>query len=282
MSKNNKISIRGKVKIFHQDDVSYVVKPKKKELSTLFNYLNTREVLCYPEIILETNDEIKYKYYEDSYFMSPSKDESLIRSMGELHYKTTYFKDVSRKKYKDIYNTLIGNIDYLKEYYEELIRTIDFSVYMSPSDYLFSRNYSIINSNLIFIEKELNQWFNLVKDKTKERVCVVHNNLSRENIIMGENVVLTGWDNYLVDTRVLDIYKLYKREYKNMDFINLFKIYNEEYPLDKEEVNLLLVMISMPKKLERTGSQYERVCEVKELLDYIYRTNSLIKSGVFE
>ncbi len=276
MSKINKIQIKGNVKILTTEEGKYVIKPKKKDLSTLFNYLNTREFNIYPEIIEETKDEIKYKYYEDDPFSSNTKDIDLIKTISSLHYKTTYFKDISRKKYKDIYNTLIGNIDYLKEFYENLIRTIDLKIYMSPSDYLLARNYSIINSNLVFIEKELNSWYNLVKDKTKEKVCIVHNNLKRENFIEGEKSLLTSWDNYLVDTRILDIYKLYKKEYKTMDFTNLLKIYNDEYPLDKDEAKLLLIMISMPTTLEENNKEYDKIKEINSLLDYIYRTNYLI------
>lgn len=282
MNKINKIQIRGNVKILSTKEGKYVTKPKKKDLTTLFNYLNTRGIDIYPEILEETKEEIKYKYYEDNSFYSPTKDEDLIKTISSLHYKTTYYKDVSRRKYKDIYNTLIGNIDYLKEYYDNLIRTIDFKIYMSPSDYLLARNYTIINSNLIFIEKELNSWYNLVKDKTKEKVCIIHNNLKRENFIEGEKTILTGWDNYLVDTRILDIYKLYKKEYKNMDFTNLLKIYNEEYPLDNEETKLLQIMISMPRTIEQTNSEYDKIKEINSILDYIYRTNELIKTGVLK
>ncbi|MCI8330757.1 MAG: hypothetical protein HFE04_01500 [Bacilli bacterium] len=282
MNKINKIQIRGNVKILSTKEGKYVTKPKKKDLTTLFNYLNTRGIDIYPEILEETKEEIKYKYYEDNSFYSPTKDEDLIKTISSLHYKTTYYKDVSRRKYKDIYNTLIGNIDYLKEYYDNLIRTIDFKIYMSPSDYLLARNYTIINSNLIFIEKELNSWYNLVKDKTKEKVCIIHNNLKRENFIEGEKTILTGWDNYLVDTRILDIYKLYKKEYKSMDFTNLLKIYNEEYPLDNEETKLLQIMISMPRTIEQTNSEYDKIKEINSILDYIYRTNELIKTGVLK
>lgn len=282
MNKIKKITIRGKVKILETDEDKIVIKPKKKELEPLFNYLNTRGLDIYPDIIEETKDEIKYKYYEDNKFMSITKDEDLIKSISNLHYKTTYYKDISRKKYKDIYSTLIGNIDYLKDYYESLIRKIDFKPYMSPSDYLLARNYTIINSNLLFIEKELNSWYKLVKDKTREKVCIVHNNLRRENFIQGEKSLLTGWDNFLVDTRILDIYKLYKKEYKTMDFTNLLKIYNEEYPLEEDEKKLLLVMISMPSTLEETKSEYQKIKEINHLLDYIYRTNALIKSETFK
>lgn len=284
MEKIKKITIKGKAKILETDENRIVIKPKKKDLKSLFDYLSTRGFDSYPNILEENKDEIRYKYYEENNIFNEDNiiDEDFIREISSLHYKTTYYKNISRKKYKEIYNKLIDNIDYLKDYYSNLIKKIDGEIYMSPSSYLFARNYTIINSNLLYLEKELNAWYNLVKDKTKERVAIIHNNLKKDNFIRGEKNILTSWDNYLVDTPILDIYKLYKNEYKKMDFISLLKIYNETYPLKKEEIKLLFIMISMPKKIEKTKNEYANIKEIKELLDYTYRTNEIIKSGIFD
>lgn len=284
MQKINRITIKGKAKILEGEDERIVVKPKKKDLTSLFEYLSLRGFSNYPKIVGEDKDEVRYQFVDSvtPFLGDENLEEDFIKSVANLHYKTSYFKNVSRKKYKDIYNTLIDNIDFLKDFYSELIKKCDVEVYMAPSSYLFARNYSIINSNLMYIERELNQWYNLVKDKTKERVSIVHNNLKKDNFIRGDENILISWDDYLVDTPILDIYKLYKSEYKKMDFVSLFKIYNETFPLTKEEAKLLFVMISTPKKLDFSGSEYERVIQVKEILDYTYRTNAIIKSGVFD
>lgn len=283
MTKINKIEIKGKAKIFETDEGLSVVKKKNKDLNSLFEYLNTRGYNNYPSILSEDDNEVRYKYYDETlpFLEDDVNDEDFIRTVADLHYKTTYYKSVSKSKYKEIYNNLIDNIDYLKDYYSSLIKKIDAEVYMAPSSYLLARNYSIINSNLIYIEKELNAWYKLVSEKTKERVTIVHNNLKRDNFIRGDNVLIS-WDNYLVDTPVLDIYKLYRSDYKKLDFESLLRVYNEKFKLTNEEVKLFYIMISMPKKLEEEGSEYNRVKEVNQILDYIYRTNKLIKSGVFD
>lgn len=283
MKKINKIIIRGKAKILESDTDKVVIRRKSKDLSSLFEYLNSRGYNNYPKIIEENKEEIRYKYYDETlpFYEESINDEDFIRAVADLHYKTTYFKNVSKKKYKEIYNNLIDNIDYLKDYYNDLIKKIDGEEYMSPSSYLFARNFSIINSNLIYVEKELNAWYKLVSDKTKERVVIVHNNLKRDNFIRGDNVIIS-WDNYMVDTPILDIYKLYKSEYKNLDFVNLLRVYNETFELTNEEIKLFNIMISMPKKFEVSGSEYKKVMEVNDMLSYLYKTNDLIKSGVFD
>ncbi len=280
-NKISKIRLIGNVKIIETPIEKRVVKAKTKDLEPLFEYLKERGLDITPQILESTNTEITYKYYEENKTFQIDKSYDLIKLVSTLHYKTAYYKPVSRKKYKDIYNTLIDNVDYLKEYYNDLITKIDNTLFMSPSEYLLARNYTIINTSLIYIEKELNAWYNLVKDKTKERVSIVHNNLKLNNYIKGEKEVLTSWDNFLVDTPILDLYKLYKNEYKNIDFASLLKEYNNTFKLTKEEVKLLFILISMPIKLESTKDEYETVREVKRALDYIYRTNKVITSSIF-
>ncbi len=280
-NKINKFTIKGKTKILETSDGLVVIKKKNKDLSALFDYLSKRDLNIYPEVLEETSDEIKYKYYKEFQNFETDTDTELMKVISSLHYKTAYYKNVSRKKYKDIYNTLIDNVDYLKDYYNNVIKEIDNETYMSPSSYLLARNFTIINTSLIYIEKELNSWYNLVKDKTKERVAVIHNNLKKDNFINGEENILISWDNYLVDTPILDIYKLYRNEYKSIDFINALKTYNENFTLTKEEQKLFFIMISMPKKIEEENNEYKKVKEIKELLDYMYRTNKIVSSRIF-
>lgn len=275
----NKISLKGKAKILEEGDTKYVIKPKNKSVKDLFEYLDSRNYSSHPKIIDESDKEIKYEYVDGN---KNNSLKSLAKHISNLHSSTTYYKDVSTSKYKNIYNKLIDNVDYLKDFYQRKIMEIDNERYMSPSSYLLARNYSLFNSNLIFIEKEINKWYNLVKDKTKERVAVVHNNLKKDNLLVGSEEVLTGWDKFIVDTPVLDLYKLYKNEYLDSDFEEMMTSYLEEYKLNKEEICLFTFLISMPPSLKIKGSELEKVKEVKSIVDYLNRTNKLIKSGVFD
>ncbi len=275
----NKITLKGKAKILEEGDTKYVIKPKNKSVKDLFEYLDSRNYSSHPKIIDESDKEIKYEYVDGN---KNNSLKALAKHISNLHSSTTYYKDVSTSKYKNIYNKLIDNVDYLKDFYQRKIMEIDNERYMSPSSYLLARNYSLFNSNLIFIEKEINKWYNLVKDKTKERVAVVHNNLKKDNLLVGSEEVLTGWDKFIVDTPVLDLYKLYKNEYLDSDFEEMMTSYLEEYKLNKEEICLFTFLISMPPSLKIKGSELEKVKEVKSIVDYLNRTNKLIKSGVFD
>ena len=178
MKKIKKIKIIGKAKIYETDDGKYVVKKEKKDLSNLFDYLSSRGITTFANRINKIDDLIRYEYVETSNFINDSDYIDFIKNVAILHYKTAYFKTESRKVFKDIYNKLIEKID--NEHF------------MSPSSYLIARNYTIISSNLYFIERELNSWYNLVKDQTKTRVCIVNNNLKFDNFIKGNKLIFTS------------------------------------------------------------------------------------------
>lgn len=260
-----------------KDDLVY--KTNNKPLKDIFEYLDSRNFNMHPKVIDENEKVITFKYEEEK---GKASTFDLSRSASLLHNSTVYFKDVSTKKYKEIYNKLIDNVDYMKEVYNKLIFNIDKEIYPSPSAYLFSRNYSLFISNLLYIEKELNAYYRLVKDKTKERVCLCHGNLRSDNIFKSDDIVLTGWDKYVTDSPVLDIYLLYKNEYDNIDFNEFLKKYFENFNYSNEEKVLLKILISMPLDLEYKGSEVNKIKDINKCLNYINKSNELIKSGVFD
>lgn len=245
-------------------------KNRNNNLIELFNYLETRNFNNFPKVISSDDREIKTEYIEQKDYHEMTKGVELIKTISLLHYKTLFFKDISKNKYRKVYDTLSGNIEYLKKYYLDLIETIESSEYMSPKEYLIARNYSIIDSSLSYSSKELKSWFKLVENKSKERVCTLHNNVSLKHFIHGDKNYLISWDNYTVDTPILDIYKFYKTEGYKLDFNYLLKVYNENLELTKEEKLLLNILISIPPKIEFIGDELIDTQNARKIIDYIY------------
>ena len=276
------IKYKGKAKIIVEEDNKYVVKTKKNDLKELYDYLTLKGFDSFPKVIDSDENEVRYEYIESVYSTEDEIGKELIKTVADLHFRTTYFKDVSRKKYKEIHYKIINNIDYLKNYYEKLILKIDKKEYMSPYEYLIARNYSIIISALMYAEREINSWYKLVQNKDTERVSVVHNNLRTSHFIRGDKGYLLNWDYSVVDTPILDLYKFYKREYNKYNFKTLLKEYNNNFKLSDEEIKLFCVLISLPDKIEIKDNMINSVRNAKKILDYIYLTNNLITSSVFK
>ena len=150
--------------------------------------------------------------------------------------------------------------------------------YQSPSKYLFSRNYFKIKEAIKFCSDELENWYNLVQDKENVRVSVVHNNLAMDHFIdNNESPVLISWDNYKIDTPVLDFVTLYHNEYLNYDFSSFLTEYLSTFELLEEEKKLLFILISIPLLVTKGNTEFENTKKMHENIIYLYKTEKLIK-----
>ena len=109
------------------------------------------------------------------------------------------------------------------------------------------------------------------------RVSIVHNNLELDHYIKNENEYLISWDNYIIDSPILDIVKLYKNVYLTMDFSNPLKVYIEKFPLNENEKKLLFIMLVIPDEINLTNNELKNISIVRKYLDYIYKTENLIR-----
>lgn len=248
-----------------------IVKKKSKEdLAELFDYLESRNFNCFPKVLNINDKYIETEYINSKKYYEMTEGEELIKTMALLHSKTILYKEISKNKYKNIYDKLLGNINYLKKYYERLIDNIELEEFMSPSHYLFARNYSLIDSSLNYSLSELKKWYKLVNDKEKERVSIVHNNICLDHFLKNENNYLISWDKNLVDTPILDIYNFYKKDGYKLDFTYLLDVYNQNFELLKEEKILLNVLISIPPKLEEIKNEYLNTININNFIDYVH------------
>lgn len=253
--------------IINEDNV--IKKKTNNNVTELFNYLDSRNFNGHPNIIEEDESTYTMGHIKGEKYYEMTEGVEFIKVVSELHLKTIFYKDVSKNKYRTIYEKITDNIEYLKKYYLSLIEKIENEVYMSPSHYLFARNYSVIDSSLNYASSELKKWFNLVSSKTKERVCINHNNLSLKHFVKEGKGYLLSWDKHMVDTPILDLYNFYKLEGYKLDFNYLLNIYNETLELLKEEKMLLNILISIPPKLEEVDDEYLNTKNIKNTLNYV-------------
>lgn len=273
--KVNKFIIKNSVKILETDNDKYILKEKEKDLSSLFDYLNSRNFTSFPKIISSERNNYVYEYIDSVEEPNEQKVIDMINLIAELHTKTTYYKDVGKDKYDEIYEQVTENIYYIEGYYNDLITEIESEIYPSPSHYLISREYSKINAAINFCKLEIEKWKELTQEKTKQRVCVVHNNLDISHYLKNNNEYLISWDKYIVDTPVLDLYNFYNNT--NVDnFEELLSIYESKYKLNEDERRLLFIMLSIPKKFVYEIDEFTNTSKVNEFISYLHRMNDLI------
>lgn len=268
-------TIKGKSTILETTCGDFIIKPKNKDINELYTYLTNRGFMNYPKIIDSSRDEVNvFEYVEDIKLPKEQKCDDLIKIIASLHNKTSYFKEVSEDKFKSIYEDIKSNISYLSNYYNTLYEIGFNEVYASPSNYIFMRNYFKINAALEYANSELDNWYSLVTNETKIRVCLIHNNLELNHLL---NNKLISWDNYMIDTPVIDIVKLYKKEWKNINFSEILERYIYKFPLLDYEKKLLFILISLPPQIKKSNNEFEKCKVISEVMDYVFKTEELIR-----
>ncbi len=266
----------GKVIIVSDEVNKYVIK-KNQRNQEIFEYLRNRSFDCYPKILNDSNDSYEIsEYIYDDYIPDEQKMLDLIKLVSLLHNKTTHYKEVDFADYKTIYETLSNNIEYLYSYYNDIITLIETKVYMSPSEYLLARNISKIFGSLNFSKQELEKWYKLVENKTKQRVVVLHNNLDLSHFRSNTKNYLLSWDKAKLGIPIFDLYILYKRHGLDFNFEEILKYYESSYKLQEDEKILFFILIALPDKIEFDGTLYEQTKKIGKFLDLSYKTESLI------
>ena len=271
-------TIKGKATILETTSGDFIVKEKNKDLNELYNYLISRGFDNFPKLIDSSRKDLNVFEYIDTINMPKEQMcDDIIDLIASLHNKTSYFKEVSEDKFKSIYEDIKSNISYLKNYYDTMYEIGFSEEYMSPATYLFMRNFYKINAALDFCLKEIDEWYNLIRNETKIRVSVVHNNLSIEHFLKGSREVLISWDNYLIDTPIIDIVKLYKNEYLNMNFSEVLERYFYKFPLLNYEQKLLFVLITIPPEIKDSHNEFNKCKNISKVIDYVFKTEDLIR-----
>ena len=268
----------GKTTFIDTDQGRFVVKEKTgNEDSKIYEYLDSRHFNYYPRIISDIEDEFEItEFIEEVDMPREQKILDMIELVSLLHYKTTHYKEVDESDYKEIFEDISNNIEYLLSYYNDIASIIETKVYMSPAEYLLIRNISKVYGALNFCKKEINSWYELIKNKRKQRVVVLYNNLDLSHFIRNKESFLISWNKSKIGIPIFDLYKLYKRHALDFDFLEILKAYEKNYPLLEEERKLFFILIALPTKIEFNQNEYEMCKLISKEIDSLYKSEMLI------
>lgn len=274
--KAKKVTLKNSAKIIENENTRLVIKKDNPNILETYNYLLSRSFDYFPKIIYKDNDYNVYEYVEDVNEPSEQRILDIITLTSILHSKTTFYKEVDIDNYKYLYETINKKLEYLFNYYNDIITLIEKNIYMSPSNYIIARNINKIFETINYCKYEVDSWYELIKDKRKIRVVNIHNNLSLDHYIKNDKPYLISWNKNKIDMPIYDLLTLYKKYYLDFDFYELFNYYESRYPLTNEERKMLFILMSIPEKLVLDSSEYKNSIKCRKFFDYIYKTEELI------
>ena len=270
----NKITIKNNTRII--DDKIVLKKKKNNDLNNVYKYLKSRSFDYFPEPITIDNLYEVYPFLEDTYEPSEQKATDIMHLLGLLHSKTTFYREIDIDKNKEIYENISDELEYLNNFYNDLITMIEKEVYMSPSGYLIARNINIIFGSIYYAKHNLEEWYKKIDNNKNERVVNIHNNISLDHYIKNEKPYLISWNKSRIDSPIYDLLSFYKNHYLDFDFDDLFHFYESVYPLKEEEKLLLFTYMAIPYKIEIISDEYEMCIKINKMIEYLYKTSNLI------
>ena len=270
----NKITIKNNTRSI--DDKIVLKKKKNNDLNNVYKYLKSRSFDYFPEPITIDNLYEVYPFLEDTYEPSEQKATDIMHLLGLLHSKTTFYREIDIDKNKEIYENISDELEYLNNFYNDLITMIEKEVYMSPSGYLIARNINIIFGSIYYAKHNLEEWYKKIDNNKNERVVNVHNNISLDHYIKNEKPYLISWNKSRIDSPIYDLLSFYKNHYLDFDFDDLFHLYEKSYPLKEDERLLLFTYMAIPYKIEIISDEYEMCIKINKMIEYLYKTSNLI------
>ena len=88
---------------------------------------------------------------------------------------------------------------------------------------------------------------------------------------------MISWNEARIETPIIDIITLYHNIWEKTEFSQLLKRYIEKCSLSDEELKLLLINISIPLEINEYSNEIDRTIEMSKFVDYIYKTEDLIR-----
>lgn len=276
--KINGIKYQGKTRIIETNKGKLVYKESNNY--DTYEYLKTRDFNFFPRSLNDKNANYELREYINTKDIpEEQKLNDLIHISGVLHRKTSFNKEVDMDNIKEIYENIISEVDYLTNYYNDLNEYIDSVVFMSPSEYLLVSNIDIIYYLLSFVRVEIDNWYSFIKDKKVIRYSMIHNNLSLNHLLEGDNKYLISWSNAKLDMPIHDLIRLYEDNFYDMNLEDLIREYEYENKLDYYEYLFFLIKLAIPKRIEFTKNTYLDCNKISKYLIYLQKIAVLVQKN---
>lgn len=274
----HKMTISSQEKILSTDQGTFViVKKVREDLSKIYRYLESRDFLYFllPINSIEEDEYEIYPWKENTFLPLSEQATELIYVLSLLHTKTTFYETLELDDIKKTYEDMKKRLTELETYYQELQDMIEMHVLMSPSEYFLIRNISRIYMAISFCQRELEMWYDIMKEKRKKRMVMLHGSPTLAHF-QGEGSKLTHWNASRRDSPIYDLLVFYKTHYQSIDFSSLLHLYESRYPLLPEEKSLFFLLLSIPPRIRLERDEYQKCEEIERYLEYLNQSSELL------
>jgi hypothetical protein len=265
------------IKIIDSDGDKVLIKRKKRyDIDKIYKYLDDHNINNYLKPFKITDKELYFNYLNKKGLDNDEVAKHLMYSLSDLQNKTTIYKEIDKDKLKEEYDIFKSRITYLEEYYFTMQDIIENKVYMSPSEYLFIRNVSIIYKAINYSKNIVDDWYKIMKDKRRERYVYAHGKCELSHFIIADNDYFISLEKAHLERPPFDFINFFKKNFNNTDMISNFRLYQHRYLYKEEEYLYLLINITIPEKIDIYPSSLTKCLELTNFFDRLKLTSEFI------
>ena len=276
----NKYTYLKDIKVIDYDKMRVLIKKKKKyDIDKIYKYLDDHNINNYLRPFKITDKDLYFNYLDKKDLDNDEVAKHLVYALADLQNKTTIYKEIDKDKLKEEYDTFNNKINYLEEYYFTMQDIIENKVYMSPSEYLFIRNVSIIYSALNYSKHLVESWYKIMKEKNRERNVYAHGKREVRHFINSDNHYFISLEKAHLERPPYDFIYFFKKNYDDTDMLSNFRLYQHRYHYKEEEYLYLLINITIPDKIDIYPSSLSKCIELNNFIDRLKVTSEFISKN---
>lgn len=204
--------------------------------------------------------DLKLKYY--------------LSMIGKLHAKSSYTINVSLSFFKELAIQIEENIEEIYQYYDKIVSNILLFEYYSPFQWFLLFNYKEIIASLDKARSYCEKLKSITNEKLTIRQVINHLNFSYDHVFILKDKII-GNDKMKVGSPIYDLKSLIDNiNFGSIDISGLFELYLSNNKLEEYEVDWLLSLLFVCKKITFTNNE---MINIKYLNDLLFRYKSVIE-----
>lgn len=255
---NNKI-------ITYPDKTIFIKMRSSYNIEEVYKYLDDHAVNNYLKPVEVTDKELIFPYFEKTSLTDDEISKRLVLNLTIWQNKTTTYQKLNLDEVKNFYESTKKEINYLFSYYRDIILQLETKVYYLPTEYLFLRNSSILNRQLRVAADLLEEWYETVKNKERERLVYCHGKCELAHFLPIDDGYFISLEQAHLGRVSDDIENLFRKNFSSIDLVTTYNLYQRKYPYTLDEKLFLFVKLAIPPKIDIYPCNLETN---KRLLDF--------------
>ena len=266
---NNKI-------ITYPDKTIFIKMRSSYNIEEVYKYLADHAVNNYLKPVEVTDRELIFPYFEKTSLTDDEISKRLVLNLTIWQNKTTTYQKLNLDEVKNFYESTKKEINYLFSYYRDIVLQLETKVYYLPTEYLFLRNSSIINRQLKVAADLLEEWYETVKNKERERLVYCHGKCELAHFLPIDDGYFISLEQAHLGIVSDDIENLFRKNFSSIDLVTTYNLYQRKYPYTLDEKLFLFVKLAIPPKIDIYPCNLETNRSLLEFYEQLIDFNKFI------